>query len=259
MLPELLTLEQQVDKFALPFFRAAAMLMAAPMFGARLMPTQIRIIYAVCLGAAIAPLVPETARLDALSGVTFIAIAQEILVGATIGFLVQMVFDAIIVGSQVIAMSMGLGFAMLIDPQRGVSVPVLSQFFVVMTTLLFLSFDGHLSMISILITSFTNLPPGELALPADSLWRVANWGSQMFSGALRIALPAAVALLIVNVAYGVISRAAPTLNLFAVGLPTTVLLGFVILQQSFANLGESLSALLDLTFNELSAILVASP
>lgn len=235
------------------------MLMAAPMFGARLMPAQIRIIYAICLAAVIAPLAPSGPGLDALSPTAVIAIAQEIVIGVTIGFLVQMVFDAIIVGSQMIAMSMGLGFAMMIDPQRGISVPVLSQFFVVITTLLFLAFDGHLSMISILVDSFSNLPSGDLALPTQSFWSVANWGSQMFSGALKIALPAAVALLIVNVAYGVISRAAPTLNLFAVGLPTTVLLGFVILQQSFANIGEGLGAMLSLTFAELQTILAPSP
>lgn len=259
MLPEILSLEQLVDRFALPFFRAAAMLMAAPMFGARLVPGQIRIIYAICLAGVIAPLAANSQPLDSTSGSTFIAIAQEIVIGVTIGFLVQMVFDAIIVGSQMIAMSMGLGFAMMIDPQRGISVPVLSQFFVVITTLLFLAFDGHLSMISILVDSFEGIPAGELGLPLDSYWSVANWGSEMFKGALRIALPAAVALLIVNVAYGVISRAAPTLNLFAVGLPTTVLLGFVILQQSFANIGEGLGEMLTLTFNQLQTILVTAP
>jgi len=235
------------------------MLMAAPMFGARLMPAQIRVIYAISLAAVIAPLTASNQSLDALSGYAVVAIAQEILVGVTIGFLVQMVFDAIIVGSQMIAMSMGLGFAMMIDPQRGISVPVLSQFFVVVTTLLFLALDGHLSMISILVSSFSGIPSGGFVLPAQSLWSVAGWGSEMFSGALRIALPAAVALLIVNVAYGVISRAAPTLNLFSVGLPTTVLLGFLILQQSFANIGEGLNAMLTLTFSELQTILVARP
>lgn len=259
MLPEVLTIEGLVDLYALPFFRAAAMLMAAPMFGARLMPPQIRIIYAVCLAGVIAPLIASGARLDPLGGSALLAIAQEIVIGVTIGFLVQMVFDAIIIGSQMIAMSMGLGFAMMIDPQRGISVPVLSQFFVVITTLLFLALDGHLSMIGILISSFGNLPSGVTAMPVESFWSVANWGSQMFSGALSIALPAAVALLIVNVAYGVISRAAPTLNLFAVGLPTTVLLGFVILQQSFVNIGEGLSTMLSLTFNELRTLLAANP
>ena len=259
MLPEVLVLEQLVDQFALPFFRAAAMLLAAPMFGARLMPNRIRVIYAVCLAAVIAPLSGSEQRLDALSGLAIAAIAQELLIGITIGFLVQMVFDAIIIGSQMIAMSMGLGFAMMIDPQRGISVPVLSQFFVVITTLLFLSFDGHLSMIGILVNSFDSLPPGKLAWAQQNFWSIANWGTEMFIGALRIALPAAVALLIVNIAYGVISRAAPTLNLFAVGLPTTVLLGFVILEKSFANIGEALSGMLTITFNELQSILSVNP
>ena len=259
MLPDLLIMEQLVERYALPFFRVAAMLMAAPMFGARLMPPQIRVIYSVCVAGALAPLLGLTSSADTPQELTSMAIVQEVLIGVTIGFLVQMIFDAVIIGSQMVAMSMGLGFAMMIDPQRGVSVPVLSQFFVVITTLLFLALDGHLAMIAVLADSFSALPPGAYALPAASFWGVALWGTEMFGGALSIALPAAVALLIVNVAYGVISRAAPTLNLFAVGLPTTVLLGFMILQQSFANIGEGLDTMLALTLEELQRLLVRTP
>ncbi len=259
MLAELIDLEQLVTDFALPFFRIAAMLMVAPMFGARLVPARVRIILALVLAASLTSLIPSPGAIDPLSGPGLMAIAQEIAIGATMGFMVQMVFDAVIIGSQTIAMSMGLGFAMLIDPQRGVNVPILSQFFVILTTMMFLALNGHLILIEVLMQSFVTLPPGTASFGTEGIWTVVSWGTQMFAGAVLIALPAVVALLVVNLAYGVISRAAPTLNLFAVGLPTTILLGFVILQYSLQTTLVGLTDMLDSVFIVLKAMTGVAP
>lgn len=244
-------MSQLVAAYLLPFFRIAAMLMIAPLFGAQLVPARVRILLALALGAVIAPLIPAAPVFDSFSQQAVLAIAQELIIGGTMGFMVQMVFDAVIIGSQTIAMGMGLGFAMLVDPQRGVNVPILSQFFVIMTTMMFLALGGHLILIQVLVASFVTLPPGASGFGQDGLWAVVSWGTQMFAGAVLIALPAVVALLIVNFAYGVISRAAPTLNLFAVGFPATVLLGFLILQYSFQTTLVSLSSMLDDVFAQL--------
>ena len=139
-----------VSDYLLPFFRIAAMLMIAPLFGARLVPARVRVILALVLAALIAPLIPAAPVFDTFSASAVMAIAQELIIGGTMGFMVQMVFDAIIIGSQTIAMGMGLGFAMLVDPQRGVNVPILSQFFVIMTTMMFLALGGHLILIQVL-------------------------------------------------------------------------------------------------------------
>ena len=240
-----------VAAYLLPFFRIAAMLMVAPLFGARLVPARVRVVLALVLAAVISPLIPAAPAIDSFSASAVIAIAQEIIIGGTMGFMVQMVFDAIIIGSQTIAMGMGLGFAMLVDPQRGVNVPILSQFFILMTTMMFLALGGHLVLIQVLVQSFAALPPGASSFGTDGLWSVVSWGSQMFAGAVLVALPAVVALLIVNLAYGVISRAAPTLNLFAVGFPATVLLGFMILQFSFQTTLVSLTTMLDGAYAEI--------
>ncbi len=253
-------LEQMVAEFALPFFRIAAMLMIAPLFGGRMVPTRLRILFALALAASLSPLIASAPHLDALAGHTSVLmIVQEIAIGATMGFMVQMVFDAIIIGSQTIAMGMGLGFAMLVDQQRGVNVPILSQFFVILTTMMFLALNGHLILIKVLIQSFTTLPPGTVGLGREGLWSVVSWGSQMFAGAILIALPAVVALLIVNIAYGVISRAAPTLNLFAVGFPATMLLGFLMLQFSLQTTLASLTDMLEAVFAELGRLFGGAP
>ena len=162
-------------------------------------------------------------------------VMQEVVVGVAMGFCLQMIFDALIVAGQTIAMGMGLGLATMIDPQRGVSVPVVSQFFVILGLLIFLSLGGHLATIRLIADSFDLLPLGTRSPPTAS-WQLVTWGSQMFAGAVRIALPAATALLIANIAFGVMSRAAPTLNLFAVGLPAGLLIGFLFLLLNIGHL-----------------------
>ena len=252
-------LESLVAAYLLPFFRIAAMLMVSPIFGARLVPARIRIILALALAAVISPLIPTPTAMTAFDQQSVFMLVQEVMIGIAMGFMVQMVFDAIIIGSQTIAMGMGLGFAMLVDPQRGVNVPILSQFFIIMTTMMFLALNGHLILIQVLVASFTTLPSGVAGFGADGLWTVVSWGSQMFAGAVLVALPAAIALLVVNFAYGVISRAAPTLNLFAVGFPASILLGFLILQASFQTTLVSLENLLEGVFSTLGTLTGASP
>jgi len=167
-----------------------------------------------------------------------------------------MIFDALVIGGQTIAMSMGLGFAMLIDPQRGVSVPVLSQFLIVLGILIFLALNGHLLLLQVLANSFSWAPVGA-ELTRNSLWALAAWGSEMFSGALSMALPGVVALLVVNLAFGVMSRAAPTLNLFAVGFPVAMLLGFFVLLLNTPNMLPGIRRLMESTFTFIRSMLLA--
>jgi flagellar biosynthetic protein FliR len=183
-------------------------------------------------------------------------VAQEVLVGIAMGFLLQMIFDALIIAGQTIAMSMGLGMATMVDPQRGMTVPVVSQFFVILGMLIFLSLGGHLAIFEMLAGSFTLLPVGA-PLPVDGFMAVVGFASQMFAGGILIALPAVTALLIVNIAFGVISRAAPTLNLFAVGLPAAMLAGFLVLVITIGNLPNLLSKLLTSALETVAAFLSA--
>lgn len=235
-----------------PFFRIGGVVMVAPVFGARLVPARIRIALAAGITLVLAPLLPPGPELSP-SLLTGFVIVQEVLLGVVMGFALQLIFDALVIAGQTIAMTMGLGFAMLVDPQRGVSVPVLSQFFLIIGILVFLSLDGHLATLRMLALSFELLPVGEM-LARDSLWAVVAWGGEMFAGAVRVALPAVVAMLVVNIAFGVMSRAAPTLNLFAVGFPSALLLGFLIVLINVGNLAGIVEELMEATFTHLALI-----
>jgi flagellar biosynthetic protein FliR len=238
-----------------PFFRIAGVMMVAPIFGARLVPKRVRLALAVATTVVVSPMLPPAQPFE-LSLATGLVVAQEVLIGAALGFCLQMIFDALIVAGQTIAMSMGLGMATMVDPQRGISVPVISQFFVIMGTLIFLALGGHLAMLRLLSDSFTVLPVGH-SLSSNGLYMLANWGGQLFAGALRIALPAATALLIANIAFGIMSRAAPTLNLFAVGLPAGLLIGFLLLLLNIGHLSALLAEFLSTTLTMLLNVLNA--
>lgn len=226
-----------------PFARVSGLCMVAPVIGGRLVPMRVRVLLAVVLTLVVVPLSEPVAPEAIGLGAVLIA-AREVAIGVAMGFVVQMIFDAMVVGGQTISMSMGLGYATMVDPQRG-NVPVLSQFYVVVSTLLFLAFNAHLALIGILVRSFELLPPGASALGAADAWALVAFGSRMFAAAIQMALPALASLLVVNLAFGVMSRAAPNLNLFAVGFPVTMILGFVILAAGVGNVAPALQSMID--------------
>lgn len=217
-----------VGSYLWPLARIGAMLSVAPILGAQTVPARVRIGLAILLTLVVAPLA-STPRLDPLSLAGLLVTAQQVVIGLAMGFALMLVFAAFIVGGQIFAMQMGLGFAALVDPQRGVQVPVISQFYVLMTTLVFLALDGHLVLVQVLAESFRLLPVGTAGLGAEGLWALVTWGREMFGAAVRIALPAITALMLVNLTFGVMMRAAPQLNIFAVGFPISMTAGFLVM------------------------------
>lgn len=212
-----------------PFLRIGAMLVAAPLFGAGTVTVRVRLALAFVLALLIAPLLPPMPEVEPLSGAGLMIAAQQVLIGVTIGFVLQMVFSAMSQAGETIALSMGLGFASMVDPAQGVQVPVVSSYFVIMATLMFLALQGHLVLIELTLASFYSLPVAAEGLSRTDLLALVSWGTTMFKYALLVALPAVASMLMVNLSMGVITRAAPQLNIFAVGFPMMITLGFVLM------------------------------
>ena len=209
-----------------PLFRVGALILSAPVFGARMVPTRVRAGLSVLITLAMMPMLPTPPAVDVFSANAILIIFQQILIGVMMGFILQIVMSAVITGGQLIAMQMGLGFAAMVDPQNGAQTPVLSQFYVVMVVLIFLLLNGHLVMLEVLRDSFTAMPIGKAVMPMDGLWQLIHWSGQLFAGAVGMAIPAIASLLIVNFAFGIMTRAAPQMNIFAIGFPITLILGF---------------------------------
>lgn len=224
----LLQLEQWASAFLFPFFRIASFLMAMPMIGTQLVPMRIRLGLALAMTAVLLPVLPVPPVADGLSFQTYILIAQQILIGAVLGFALHIMFQIFAVGGQLIANQMGLGFASMTDPVNGVSVVVLGQFYLMLTMLMFLAMNGHLVMINVVTQSFDILPVTVVNFSAIKFMDIALAGTWMFSGALLMSLPAVTSLLVINLSFGIMTKAAPQLNIFAIGFPFTMVMGLLI-------------------------------
>jgi len=217
-----------VSAFLLPFVRISSFFLAAPIFGAQLVPSRIKIIMAVLITALLYPVIPDVPKVDALSLANVVMVVQQVGIGLGMAFILQVLMQVFVLAGQMAAMQIGLGFASMMDPVNGVSVTVISQFHLMLITLLYVSMNGHLASFLVFVESFVMMPIGA-DIGAEFFWTLASWMSWCFGAALLIALPAVTALLIVNGSLGIVSRAAPQLNIFSIGFPMMVLLGLVVL------------------------------
>lgn len=251
-------LEAQLSAWLADFFwplvRIAALFTAAPVLSARQLEPGFRVLLALLVTLAAAPMLPKMPVVEALSAEAFLLMLQQVTIGLMMGFSLQLVFGALVFGGQVIAYKMGLGFASMVDPTNGLQTPVVAQIFLLLATLLFLVTNGHLILLELVVDSFRTLPVGE-SLASLHLWNLAAWGSRMFQGGLLMALPIVGVLMLVNLGMGVVARAAPQFNLFSVGFPITILLGFVILWIGLPSIMDQFLELLDEVFLLISGFI----
>lgn len=219
----------------LPFLRISALLVAAPLVSLQVVSVRIRAVLAFALTVVVYPQL-ELPAIDPLSAGGLVLILGEILVGLIFATVLIVVNAALVTAGQSMSMSMGLGMAQTVDPNAG-QVPVLSSFLLVMSTLIFLAIGGHLMLFQLIIESFHAIPLGsDLNIAALSL-RVVSWGGMVFLGAVLVAIPLMLSMLLVNLCIGVITRAAPALNIFAVGFPAMIIVGYVLLLIYLVNVG----------------------
>jgi flagellar biosynthesis protein FliR len=230
--------------FFLISIRLAAMILAAPLFSAAAITLPIRIALVMSLAAVLTPTlnVPPVSLIS-LTG--FLLIAQEILLGLAIGFIMQIAFAAVAMAGEQISFSTGLGFAAMIDPQTGAQSPVITQFLSILLTFIFLSVQAHHVLIRELATSYHLLPIGASLVNASTYLSIIQTAALMFSDSLLIALPVIIALFLINLVIGVLTRVAPQLNIFSVGFPITILVGLGLMLITLPSLGAGISSTLD--------------
>ena len=227
-----LQLHTWLAEFFWPFFRILALLLTAPLFGARGIPAHTKIAIAFVITIIVAPLLPPIhTSFSPASAFGLLIVAQQLLIGIAMGLAIKLLFMAIELAGHIIGLQMGLGFATFFDPQNGTQVPLVGQFLTILAMLLFLSFNGHLLIINALVSSFDTIPIGANLAPQSFMALVLS-ASNMFSWGVQLALPVMAALMLVNAALGVLTRASPQLNIFAIGFPLTLGVGFIILAVS---------------------------
>ena len=228
-------LMQFIGQYIWPMLRIGAFYFAVPIIGSRTVPARVRLILMLFTTLLIVPVLPPAPVISLLSlqGVT--QIVQEVLIGLALGFTLQIILHVFVLAGQYIALKMGLGFAAMNDPSSGLSVTMLSQFYTMLTTLLFLSSNGHLVVLQLMIDSFHYYPIAGPGMSATAFLIIVNLGSWLFSAALLIALPLFTSVMIVNMSFGVMSRSAPQMNVFTVGFPITLVFGLTLMYFSLGS------------------------
>src|SRR5450631_4648785 len=240
-----------------PTLRVGGFVLAAPIASEGVVPRLVKIVLTLALAFLLGPLIAVPAGLSIFSGAGLLTAALELLIGVAIGMVVQVTFEALVFAGQSISLTMGLGFATLVDPQRGAQVPVLGQMFMIFGTLTYLAINGHLMLLGALAESFHSLPIGAAHVDKNFLISVVLWGARVFDTGLLIALPAVIALVIVNLALGVITRAAPQLNLFGIGFTITLLSGFFVLLSGLDGIMSGIAALIHSALMAVSELIGA--
>lgn len=221
-------IQVQAD-FLLPFSRISAMLMVMVGLGGRTIPGPIKTAYAVAFTIMVMPVLPPSNFTELFSFEMVIRVAQQIMIGSAIGFVSVIFLQIFVIAGQAIAMQSGLGFASMVDPTNGMSVPAVGQFFLILSTLLFWAFDGHMAMLQMVVMSFDLLPIGQGWLATGSYNDLAMFGGYMFASALILSLAPLIAMLVINLSFGIMTRAAPQLNIFSIGFPFTMMSGLIVM------------------------------
>lgn len=229
------TITQFMADMLLPFMRISGMFAAMVGISAKTVPTKVRALLTLFLTLLIMPVVPPVPVSEVFNLGTFVLGIKQLIIGLGIGFISSMVLNTFVIAGQVIAMQTGLGFASIVDPINGINVPAVGQFYLILATLLFWAFDGHLAMIKMIVLSFQAFPIGEQWWGPSQFKEIAHWGGWMFVSAVTLSLAPIVSLLIVNLAFGVMTKAAPQLNIFSIGFSIAQIMGLVIIWMTLGN------------------------
>lgn len=210
-----------------PLTRILGVITASPIFSHSSIPRQVSLGLGIMLTLIIMPTLPPLPQFEIFSLQGLLMLVQQLIIGLAIGFSMRLVFSAVELSGQLIGMSMGLGFASFFDPQTQGQSTAVNQFLVLLSMLVFLSLDGHLMIVTAVADSFVSMPISVEGGSIDPM-KIAMWGEMIFSAGLLLAMPVVVALLITNMALGILSKTAPQLNLFGIGFPVTLTMGFVV-------------------------------
>ncbi len=212
-----------------PYTRISAMLMVMTVTGARFVPTRVRLYLGLAITFAVMPAIPEVpSEIELMSFQGFLTIAEQLIIGVAMGTVTQFMLQTFVMLGQILGMQSSLGFASMVDPANGQNTPLLGQLFMFLATMFFLATDGHLKMLQFVVMSFKTLPIGSGSLTSVDYREMALWFGTMFKAALSMSLSGIIALLTINLSFGVMTRAAPQLNIFSLGFAFALLVGLAL-------------------------------
>lgn len=233
-----------VSSLLWPLTRILGLIAVAPLFSNRSIPARIRVGLGVMLAMIVAPTLTNLPVVDPVSLAAILLLGQQFIIGLAMGFAMRIVFAAVEMAGEMTGLTMGLGFATFFDPQSQGRSSAVSQFLALLALMIFLAANVHLVLLSVLVESFTSLPITAHPMPSGTAWLLVKSGGQIFNLGVQLAMPMVAALLMTNMALGILTRAAPQLNIFGIGFPLTLTVGFVVIGLSLPYLATPIEHLL---------------
>ena len=240
-----------------PLCRVLAVIGAAPILSNRVIPRRVKIGLGLLITMVIVPVLPPAPQVEVFSAQGGLIMLQQMVIGTAIGFSLRIFVAALELAGQLVSLTMGLGFASFFDPVSNGQSTSMSQFFSLLAMLIFLSLNGHLLLIDALVSSFSSLPIAADGMTHINGMTMAMWGGKIFSAGFMIALPAVAALLITNMALGILTRTAPQLNLFGIGFPVTIGVGLLVVFLSMPNMLKPMQHVINDSFNFMHGVISA--
>lgn len=243
--------------FLWPFARILALAASAPFFGHNSIPARVKVGLAAFVTLIVAPTLGAMPQATVFSAQGVWILVNQFLIGVALGFTMQMVFAAVTAAGDAMGLSMGIGFATFFDPQARSNTSALSSWLNAIALLAFLALDGHLQVIAALVATFQSLPVDANVLAAPGWRLIADWGSTVLSAGLLLSLPVVIALLIANLALGILNRAAPQIGIFQIGFALTMMVGLLLIQMMVPNMIPYFARLFDGGIEQLGRVAAA--
>ena len=237
-----------------PLTRVLGLIAVSPILGHPAIPPTVKLGLGLMFTLIVIPTMPALPVVDLMSLQSLLILLQQLIIGVAMGLTMRIAFAAVELAGQLSGMTMGLGFASFYDPQSQGQSTAISQLFGLLATLLFLAMNGHLLLFSALAESFSTLPIQASETGGFSVIHVCSWGEKIFSAGVQLSLPIVAALLMTNIALGILSRAAPQLNLFGIGFPVTLIVGFLAIAIALPGLATPLTQLFTEALNAIQKI-----
>lgn len=236
-------LQGMLAAYGWPFVRIIAFIATEPVLGNRAIPLQVKVALALLVTIVIAPVLPPPPDVPPASAAGLLILAQQVLIGAAMGFASRIVIAAAEMAGQLAGLQMGLGYALFFDPESSGQAPLVAEFYGLIAILVLLATNGHYVLLTALAESFRVLPAALEPLSGRGFLTLVSWGSKIFEIGMMMSLPVIGALLVANIGIGILVRAAPQLNIFAIGFPITLAVGFLMMYVSLPLLVPMVDAL----------------
>jgi flagellar biosynthesis protein FliR len=249
---------QEFEKLLLLMLRVGGILIVAPIFSHQSVPKLLKIGLIILISLIIVPtLKPLSIELPPdLLGLTVVLI-KEVVAGLAIGFTSLMLFLAVQFAGNVIGLQMGFGIVNVIDPNSNTEVPLIGQFQLIITMLIFLALNGHHMIISAIINSVQIIPLGQVNLSHASGEIILRAGINTLAAGVKLGAPCIVTLFLMDVAMGIVARTVPQMNIFIVGFPIKIGAGLLMLSASLPLFGYVFGKMLGNLNGDLNGLIMS--